>query len=111
MSDRFMEADVDHPCRETCSGWRQGRERGTYEAKQQLMAATNTILSLEQEIKALRSGVIGGGYNSPRETMALMAEGEGNDPSVYRNMARGAMFKLDAAIQDADEIAKKRGKE
>lgn len=28
MSDPILKAGFDHPCRETCSGWRQGFERG-----------------------------------------------------------------------------------
>ncbi len=27
----MKESDFDHPCKETCSGWRQGRERGVRE--------------------------------------------------------------------------------
>lgn len=26
-----MEAGFDHPCKQTCSGWKQGYERGQYE--------------------------------------------------------------------------------
>ena len=28
MRDPFHKAGFDHPCRETCSGWKQGYERG-----------------------------------------------------------------------------------
>lgn len=30
--DPLMAAGFDHPCKDTCSGWRQGYERGRYEA-------------------------------------------------------------------------------
>lgn len=33
MSDKIMEAGFDHPCRETCSGWVQGRERGIFDLR------------------------------------------------------------------------------
>jgi hypothetical protein len=36
MSDKILEAGFDHPCRETCSGWKQGRERGEYDSKVKL---------------------------------------------------------------------------
>ncbi len=32
MSDKILEAGFDHPCRQTCSGWEQGRQRGTFDA-------------------------------------------------------------------------------
>jgi hypothetical protein len=31
VSDEFLKAGFDHPCKQTCSGWRQGRERGQHE--------------------------------------------------------------------------------
>lgn len=30
--EKAMKQGFDHPCRETCSGWRQGRERGRFDA-------------------------------------------------------------------------------
>jgi len=39
VSDKIMAAGFDHPCRETCSGWAQGRERGLFEAKQDIERA------------------------------------------------------------------------
>lgn len=38
--DTTLEAGFDHPCKDTCSGWKQGRERG--------------LLERDQEIKMLR---------------------------------------------------------
>lgn len=29
--DKILESGFDHPCRETCSGWRQGYDRGVYD--------------------------------------------------------------------------------
>ncbi len=31
--DEIMKAGFDHPCRQTCSGWQQGRERGVFECE------------------------------------------------------------------------------
>jgi hypothetical protein len=33
MSDAILKAGFDHPCRETCSGWAQGKQRGEYDSK------------------------------------------------------------------------------
>lgn len=40
-----LRAGFDHPCRETCSGWKQGRERGEFDAKER-------IAELEAELRA-----------------------------------------------------------
>jgi hypothetical protein len=31
--DEIMKAGFDHPCRQTCSGWEQGQERGVFECE------------------------------------------------------------------------------
>ena len=33
MIDEFLKAGFDHPCRQTCSGWQQGFERGVSDTK------------------------------------------------------------------------------
>lgn len=42
MSDKIMEAGFDHPCKQTCSGWEQGRLRGRAEV-QGLVWAAHTL--------------------------------------------------------------------
>lgn len=37
MSDKILEAGFDHPCKQTCSGWQQGRDRGRFEARRELI--------------------------------------------------------------------------
>lgn len=39
--------EFDHPCRETCSGWKQGRERGQGELK----TAVDALLKIYDPIK------------------------------------------------------------
>ena len=34
-------SSLDHPCRDTCSGWKQGRERGIFNVKRGLMKIVN----------------------------------------------------------------------
>lgn len=34
MSRKIMKQGFDHPCRDTCSGWRQGYERGIMEREE-----------------------------------------------------------------------------
>lgn len=37
MSDqRILDAGFDHPCRQTCSGWTQGRSRGVFNENRRL---------------------------------------------------------------------------
>ena len=47
--DSIMRAGFDHPCRQTCSGWRQGRERGQWETRYVFTALANLV-----SLKALK---------------------------------------------------------
>jgi predicted RNase H-like nuclease (RuvC/YqgF family) len=38
---------LDHPCKETCSGWKQGKERGQLELAPQITALRNEVRILE----------------------------------------------------------------
>ena len=60
-------------------------------------------LKLEEEKKkteALVEALEDGTINSIRETLALMAEGEGPNPETYMAMANSALKKLDKALAD-----------
>lgn len=48
--------------------------------------------------------MIGTGIESPRNLCALMAEGEGDNPEVYKQMARAAMKKIDDALKQIEEM-------
>lgn len=37
MSEKIMEAGFDHPCRDKCSGWKQGFERGQLEFRKNVI--------------------------------------------------------------------------
>lgn len=50
------------------------------------------------KVQSLLEALNGSTYTSIRETLALMAEGEGNNSEVYRQMSKGALVKLDAAL-------------
>lgn len=54
--------------------------------------------SLKAKHERLLEALTAGGYNSVRETLALMAEGEGKDPRIYQAMARRALRELDSAL-------------
>lgn len=52
MSDadnKMMAAGLDHPCRETCSGWEQGRLRGEFDMKQTYKKQVYDRLCVENE--------------------------------------------------------------
>jgi hypothetical protein len=36
IEEKIMEKGFDHPCRETCSGWKQGLERGVFDSKEDI---------------------------------------------------------------------------
>lgn len=52
---------------------------------------------LREAIKSLDKT---GDINSPRNLCALMAEGEGDDVEVYRQMAKSAMLKIDEVVRN-----------
>ena len=43
-NDEFYKAGLDHPCRETCSGWKQGRERGIFDTKEEFISFLEYII-------------------------------------------------------------------
>lgn len=48
MSDeKILEAGFDHPCRQTCSGWEQGRARGKYDTQPIIRALAEEIDQLK----------------------------------------------------------------
>jgi hypothetical protein len=55
-NDEIMKAGFDHPCRQTCSGWRQGYERGVFESidtdkvGKAINAAMNSALKINKEL-------------------------------------------------------------
>lgn len=59
----------------------------------------NSIQVIELDaVKELVKALDDHSYNSVRETLALMAEGEGTDHKVYMEMAAGALKKLDHVL-------------
>ena len=48
MSDELMEAGLDHKCKDKCTGWTQGFERGQFDMRAE-------ILSLKAEIEGLKT--------------------------------------------------------
>jgi len=34
--EKMYDQGFDHPCRETCSGWKQGKERGEFNSKKEI---------------------------------------------------------------------------
>ena len=43
--------DLDHPCRQTCSGWEQGRERGRLDKVDELLDHKARIAELEEALE------------------------------------------------------------
>jgi peptidoglycan hydrolase CwlO-like protein len=40
----------DHPCKETCSGWKQGYEKGLKKAEEQISELTEHVARLEKTL-------------------------------------------------------------
>jgi chromosome segregation ATPase len=56
------------------------------------------LASQKQAAQGLVDELMQTDYNSVRELLALMAEGEGEDSETYRNMAKAALTKLKNAL-------------
>jgi len=62
-------------------------------------------LNREREVtKVLTEAIQDGTYNCVRETLALMAEGEGSNPQTYMDMSKYALRRLDEALARAKEL-------
>ena len=64
---------------------------------------TQALIDEKARSKKLLEALKAGGYNSIRETLALMVEGEGSNPETYQTMANSALVKLDKAIAQHEE--------
>lgn len=73
-NDRILEKGFDHPCRQTCSGWKQGFERGQFDERrraEKLVEALREISKLEtDEDHTLHMSV------TATEALAAYEEGE-----------------------------------
>lgn len=53
--DEIHEKGFDHPCRETCSGWRQGYERGLFEARREISQLKDICKRFDSASKSKRT--------------------------------------------------------
>jgi len=51
--DPFLKAGFDHPCKQTCSGWEQGRERGMLESEEKIDLLKKQLKDLASTTKAI----------------------------------------------------------
>ena len=54
MSDSLFKAGFDHPCRETCSGWKQGYERGADTIQTRYSALLDASKKLAEALRQIR---------------------------------------------------------
>lgn len=55
---QIHEKGIDHPCRETCSGWRQGFERGLFEAEEKIRTLKEICQRFADGSKSKRTKII-----------------------------------------------------
>lgn len=48
-SDELLKRGFDHPCRQTCSGWQQGFDRGAAEKDKEIAALKAQLAKLDSE--------------------------------------------------------------
>lgn len=63
----------------------------------------NKIAGLKAAAEKLAEALYDDTYNCIRETLALMSEGEGDNPQTYRQMAKHALTRLDKALAEYRE--------
>jgi hypothetical protein len=64
------------------------------------VAGRDALPKERAKARRLAEALTEGDYNSIRETLALMAEGEGDDAQVYMQMSKAALDKLDKALAE-----------
>ncbi len=57
MTDKLHDAGFDHPCRETCSGWKQGHERGYERGMTQFKKSQKDLVQERDELEKEQSEV------------------------------------------------------
>lgn len=57
MSDKIMEAGFDHPCRQTCSGWQQGKERGEFDSKKEIERLKLEVKTYRDALEIIEHGI------------------------------------------------------
>ena len=72
--------------------------------EEKYMSNLNALVKQKAIIEKLKEALEGEGYNSIRETLALMADGEGSNHEVYIAMANSALERLDVALADVKEL-------
>lgn len=50
--DNTGASGFEHPCQQTCSGWKQGRDRGRFESKQAIERLCDALEKCEQQRNA-----------------------------------------------------------
>lgn len=58
MSDPLFERGFDHPCKQTCSGWQQGYERGRDDLQKQNDELVELVIEFAKAIEPLRGSYI-----------------------------------------------------
>lgn len=86
--------------RKECDGLQCGAKNSWNEG---FTAAHDILMPLIEEMLEVLNGPETS-YNSVRESLALMAEGEGNDPKIYQEIARHALRKLDPVLAKVAEV-------
>lgn len=76
-----MKPDLDHPCKQTCSGWRQGFEKAASNAQ-------STIDSLRAEVERLKAAGYGGAAARKDYTAWLAMKSRAEKAEKERDAAR-----------------------
>lgn len=63
---KALEAGFDHPCRETCSGWKQGKERGVFETEKKIAPLIEALQGIERKMIFARDN-----FDSERDSMKV----------------------------------------
>src|SRR4051812_8962322 len=55
MTTTTISKDFDHPCKNTCSGWSQGRARGRLEMEAALKIANDKLATAQNHVRILEN--------------------------------------------------------
>jgi hypothetical protein len=89
MSKKILAAGFDHPCKQTCSGWAQGRERGLFDAEAKSRPIIEKFTALAEAWSAYDGAIRKVAKNGDFELDPLGAIAEGVDlDSLYFNCVK-----------------------
>lgn len=92
-TDPLLAVGFDHPCKGSCSGWAQGRERGLFERNDEVTKLKSRYQDCQKDLAELdeQYGRIMDDNKRLRETLERIMNAHATNPEMIRGIAAEAL--------------------